>query len=332
VNQEVLSQAEVEALVQSVASGALEGAAPAPTGEVRDYDFNSQVHLSRGRMPTLERINERFGQLFRKSLFNLLRRSPEITIAPLQIKKFGDYVNSLATPTSLNLVRVSPLRGTGLVVMDPKLVFSLVDNFFGGSGRISKIDSREFTATEIRIVHMVLKHVFSDLREAWGNIAPIEMEYLSSETNPHFASVVGPTEIVVITSARIDLDGGGGELHITMPYAMLEPLREVLDSGKHADQDQTDERWATMLRDELEDAEVELTVSLGNCTVTVSELVDLKAGDILPCDFTGSACVRAEDIPIFRGSFGVSRGQQSVKYESRMSRPRNDKLLKVKSP
>jgi flagellar motor switch protein FliM len=329
-NQEVLSPEEVEALVRRVDAGGI-GAAPPPNGEVLPYDFNSQVHLSRGRMPTLERINERFGQLFRKSLFTLLRRSPEVTIAPLQLKKFGDYVNSLATPTSLNLVRISPLRGTGLVILDPKLVFALVDNFFGGNGRISKIDNREFTGTEIRVIHMVLKHVFADIREAWGNIAPIEMEYLSSETNPHFASVVGATEIVVITSAHIALDAGGGDLHITMPYSMLEPLREVLDSGKHADQGHTDERWATLLRDEIEDAEVQLTASLGNCTVTVSELVDLKPGDILPCDFSGSACVRAEDIPLFRGSFGVSRGLQSVKYESRVARARNENA-KVKNP
>ncbi len=175
-------------------------------------------------------------------------------------------------------------------------------------------------------MHLLLKHVFSDMRDSWGNVAPIEMEYVSSETNPHFASIVGPTEIVVITSVHVELDGGGGDLHITLPYSMLEPLREVLDSGKHADHGTHDERWLTSVREELEDAEVELKVLLGTAHLTVSELVNLKAGDVLPCDFAGKATVYADDVPLFRGPFGISRGNQCVKYESRVTRARNEKV------
>jgi flagellar motor switch protein FliM len=265
-------------------------------------------------------INERFARLFRVSLYNLLRRSPEISVAPVTIKKFSEYVHTLHVPTNLNLVKINPFRGTALIVLDPKLVFAVVDNFFGGTGRHAKIEGREFTATEQRIIHMMLRNVFADLHEAWSHIAPIEVEYLQSEINPHFANIVSPSEIVVITSFHVELDGGGGDLHITMPYAMIEPLREVLDSGMASDRVEKDDRWNVCLREEIEDAEVQLTTLLGRTSVTLAELVNLKPGDILSCDFTGKVLVLAEDVPMFRGSFGLSRGQQAIKFEERVRR------------
>src|SRR5882757_3284526 len=307
---DILNQEEIDALLHGVDSGAVKtDPVPAP-GEVLPYDFANQVRIVRGRMPTLEMINERFARLFRISLFNLLRRSPEVAVSPVQMQKFSEYVHSLHVPTSLNLVRIQPLRGTGLIILDPKLVFSVVDNFFGGNGRFTKIEGREFTATETRIIHMLLKHAFADLREAWTAVVRIDIEYLNSEINPHFANIVSPTEIVVVNKFHIELDGGGGDIHVTLPYAMIEPLREQLDAGVQSDRVENDERWLLALKDEIEDAEVELTTSLGHGSITVEQLMNLKAGDIVPCDFTGRATVFVEDVPMFRGPFGTSRGQQ----------------------
>lgn len=316
----ILDQAEIDALIHGVDTGAVSTESGPVPGEIRSYDFNNQMRIVRGRMPTLEMINERFARLFRVSLYNLLRRSPEIGVGPVQIKKFSEYVHTLHVPTSLNLVKINPLRGTALVVLDPKLVFAVVDNFFGGTGRHAKIEGREFTATEQRIIHMLLRNVFADLREAWSHVATIELEYLQSEINPHFANIVSPSEIVVVTTFHIELDGGGGNLHVTMPYAMIEPLREVLDAGVASDRVEKDERWMICLREEIEDAEVQLTTLLGRTSITLAELLNLKAGDILPCDFTGKVLVAAEDVPVFRGTFGISRGQQAVKVEERMRR------------
>ncbi len=320
--EKILNQDEVDALLNGMDSGAVSTAPPADPEGVRQYDFGKELRIVRGRMPTLEMINERFARLFRTSLYGLLRRNPEIAVGPVQLKKFGEYVHSLHLPTSLNLIKLNPLRGTGLIVVDPKLVFALVDNFFGGNGRHTKIEGRDFTATENRIISMALKHVFTDLREAWSHIANLEIEYLSSEMNPHFANIVSPTEIVVITSFRIELDGGGGDLHITMPYAMIEPMRDILDSGMQSDRVENDERWVVSLREELEDAEIEIVTVLGNATVTLAELINLKPGDIVPCDFSGQAQVYAEDVPIFRGPLGFSRGQIAVKVEERARRGR----------
>ena len=328
--QDVLSQDEIDALLHGVDSGSVATEDATVPGEARSYDFANQVRIVRGRMPTLEMINERFARLFRTSLFNLLRRTPEISVSPVELMKFSEYVHSLHVPTSLNIVRMQPLRGVGLVVLDPKLVFATVDNFFGGNGRFTKIEGRDFTATETRVIHLLLKHVFADLKEAWSNVARIDLEYVNSEINPHFANIVSPTEIVVITTFNIELDGGGGQVHITMPYAMIEPLRELLDAGVASDRVEHDERWMQALKEELEDAEVEVGAIIGRGRITLAELIDLKAGDIVPCDFSGRATVIAEDVPVFRGSFGVSHGNQAVKIEERVMRHKPkilDKLL-----
>jgi flagellar motor switch protein FliM len=319
---DILNQDEIDALLHGVDSGAVKTDPSATPGEARNYDFANQVRIVRGRMPTLEMINERFARLFRISLFNLLRRTPEVAVAPVKMQKFSEYVHSLHVPTNLNLIKILPLRGTGLVVIDPKLVFAAVDNFFGGNGRYAKIEGREFTATEQRIIHMLLKHIFADVKEAWSHVQRLDVEYINSEINPHFANIVSPTEIVVVTSFHIELDGGGGDIHITMPYAMLEPLRELLDAGVASDRVEHDERWVSALKEEIEDADVELTTLLGRAKVTMRQLMDMKAGDVLPCDFNGRATVLAEDVPIFRGTFGISNGQQAVQIEDRITRIR----------
>jgi flagellar motor switch protein FliM len=321
-DEKILNQDEIDALIHGVDTGAVQTEAVVIPGEARNYDFNNQMRIVRGRMPTLEMLNERFARLFRVSLYNLLRRTPEISVGPLQMKKFSEYVHTLHVPTSLNLVKISPLRGTALLVLDPKLVFAVVDNFFGGNGRHAKIEGRDFTATEQRVIHMLLRNAFADLREAWSHILQIEVEYLQSEINPHFANIVSPSEIVVIASFHVELDGGGGDMHVTMPYSMIEPMREVLDAGVQSDRVDHDERWMISLRDEIDDAEVEISTQLARATVSLADLLNFKTGDVIPCDFAGKVTLLAERVPVFRGTFGLSRGQQAVKIEERI-RARN---------
>jgi flagellar motor switch protein FliM len=321
-SQPVLDQAEVDALLNGMNSGAV-STEPAPvSGDVRQYDLGKEARIVRGRMPTLEMMNERFARLYRMSLYNMLRRSAAISVRGVQTFKFGEYVHRLHVPTSLNLIKIAPLRGTALLVLSPRLVFTVVDNFFGGKGRHAKIEGRDFTATESRIINMMLEAAFTDLKEAWSNVLPIDIEYVASEMNPQFANIVSPTEIVVVATFSIELDGGAGELHLTLPYSMIEPMREVFDAGIQSDRNDDDGRWRVSLREELEDAEVELTTVVGRSPVTIEQLLNFKPGDIVPCDFNGQATVYAEDIPILRGGFGISRGQQAVKLQSTLVRGR----------
>jgi len=301
-DQKILNQDEIDALINGMDAGAVktEPEAPPPPGTVMSFDFMNQMRIVRGRMPTLEMINERFARMFRVNLYGLLRRSPEVAVNPVEMKKWSEYVATLHVPTSLNMVRIHPLRGIGIVLFEPKLVFAIVDNFFGGNGRHAKIEGRDFTATEQRIIQMVLKTAFADLKEAWSHVADIDVEYMSSELNPAFANIVSPSEIVVVTSFHVELEGGGGDVHVTMPYSMIEPLREALDSGMTSDRVEHDERWAYSLKEEIDDAEVELSTILGHARVSLGDLLNLKAGDIVPCDFGGKVTVLAERVPVFR--------------------------------
>jgi len=319
---EILNQDEIDALLRGVDDGAVPTSAPAdePPGSVRSYDLATQVRIVRGRMPTLEMINDRFARQFRVSLFNMIRRTPEISVAPVRVQKYIEYTQNLHIPSSLNLIKINPLRGTALMMLDAKLVYAVVDNFFGGNGRYSKIEGREFTLTEARIVQMIMRQAFIDLAEAWSICAAINIEYVHSEINPHFANIVSPSEIVIVTSFKIDLEGGGGDLHVTMPYSMLEPIRDMLDSGMQSDRMEHDENWGRTLREEIEEAEVDLVPVLGRATLSLGRLVDLKPGDVIPCDFDGEITLYAEGIPVVRGGYGVSRGQQAVKVSKRISR------------
>jgi flagellar motor switch protein FliM len=321
MSAEILNQDEIDALLKGVDDGAVPTTPPPEEpGKVRDYDFATQIRIVRGRMPTLEMINDRFARLFRIGLFNMLRRTPEIAVAPVKVQKFTEYTQNLHVPSSLNLIKINPLRGTGLLTLDATLVFAIVDNFFGGNGRYAKIEGREFTLTEGRIVQMVLRQAFADLTEAWSICSAINIEYVNSEINPHFANIVSPSEIVVVTSFKIELDGGGGELHVTMPYAMIEPIRDLLDSGMQSDRMEHDENWNRTLREEIEEAEVELVPVLGHSTLSLGRLVDLKPGDVIPCDFDGEVTLFAEGVPVLRGGYGLSRGQQAVKVSQRVMR------------
>jgi flagellar motor switch protein FliM len=317
---EILNQDEIDALLKGVDEGAVPTEAPPDPGVARPYDLATQTRLVRGRMPTLEMINDRFARLFRIGLFNMIRRTPEIAVAPVKVQKFNEYTQNVHVPASLNLIKINPLRGTALLTLDATLVFAIVDNFFGGNGRYAKIEGREFTQTEGRIVQMVLRQAFADLTEAWSICSAIGIEYLHSESNPHFANIVSPSEAVVVSSFKLELDGGGGQLQIVMPYAMIEPIRDLLDSGVQSDRMEHDENWNRTLRGEIEEAEVELVPVLGHAQMTIGRLVDLKPGDVIPCDFDGDITLYAEGVAVLRGGYGISRGQQAVKVSQRINR------------
>jgi flagellar motor switch protein FliM len=273
-------------------------------------------------MPTLEIVNERFARHMRVSLFNMMRRSAEVSFNGIQMIKFGEYIHTLFVPTSLNMVRFRPLKGTGLITMEARLVFILVDNFFGGDGRYhAKIEGREFTPTERRIIQMLLKLIFEDYKESWAPVMDVSFEYLDSEVNPAMANIVSPTEVVVISSFHIELDGGGGAFHVSLPYSMLEPIRELLDAGVQSDKEDTDFRWSKALRDEIMDVNVNLSTHMLDFELPLHEMMELKAGDILPIEMPDHITVLIEDLPTFRAKLGRSRDNMALKIIEKIERP-----------
>jgi flagellar motor switch protein FliM len=322
--QEVLNQEEVNALLNAVDSGDVNTDAPVNPDEVRPYDFLNDQGPTRLAMPAFDLINERMARSLRVSIYNLLRRPLEIAVMPMKVRKFSDYAQSLALPSNLNMVRVNPLRGSGLFALDPALVFAIVDNFFGGNGRQQPVEGREFAPTEMRVIQMLLRAAFTDMREAWAPVAAIDVELVKSELNPSFVQIAAPAEPVVICGFQLALEGGGGEMHVVLPLSMLEPLKEVLEAGAGGASAVQDDRWLASLKEDIQDAEIELSTMLGHASVTLNQLVNLKPGDVIPCDFSGKATVLAEGVPLFRGSYGVSRGHQSVRFEQRVRRPRTN--------
>lgn len=321
--KDLLSQDEIDALLHGVDDGDVETEDDA--GEdadgIRPYDLASHERIVRGRMPTLEMINERFARHTRISLFNLLRRTADVTVGGIQVMKYGDYIHTLYVPTSMSLVKVHPLRGTALFIMDARLVFKLVDQFFGGDGRHAKIEGREFTPTETRIVHKTLQQLFQDLKDAWRSVAELEFEHVGHEVNPAMANAINPTEVVVVSSFQIDLEGGTGELHITMPYSMLEPIREQLVSGVQANEEKGDERWLTALRRDIMMATLELDLTIAERELTLRDVMQLEAGDVIPVEMPENLELRANGIPMFECQLGTSRGNLAVKIKDPIKRP-----------
>jgi len=321
---DLLSQDEIDALLHGVDDGDVETDTEVDegvAGDAREYDFNSQERIVRGRMPTLEMVNERFARYFRISLFNFLRRSAEISISGIQIQKFSEYVQGLFVPTNLNIVRFAPLRGRALIVMEPRLVFTAVDNFFGGVGQFyNKVEGREFTPTEMRIIRLIIDLIFKDLKEAWKPVLELDFEYMSSEVNPAFANIVSPAEIVVVSTVHIELEGGGGDINIAMPYSMIEPIRDLLDAGISSDQGESDNnRWQVSLRNEVMRSKVNVNSMLVEKQVKLSDVLHFKKGDVIPIDLPKEVMLRAESIPIFTGEVGLSDGNYAVKISEKIS-------------
>lgn len=326
MSADVLNQDEIDALLHGVDSGEVKTEPEAPAGEARPYDFATQTRIVRGRMPTLEMINERLARQLRVALFGMLRRTPELSVGAVSTPKFAEYLPTLQVPTSLNLVKVAPLAGTALVIFEPRLIFSVIDNYFGGNGRHSKIEGRDFTPTEYRIIHMLLDMVLAGMQDAWTPVLGIQPEFVNSEVNPHFANIVSPTEIVVVSKFRVELEGGGGDIHITLPYSMLEPLKDTLRAGVQSDRADRDERWGQSLRNELEESEVDLVTVLGQARLTLGELIDMKPGDIIPCSFDGRATVLADGLPLLHGEVGQQHGRQVVKVQQMLARKAGNAL------
>jgi flagellar motor switch protein FliM len=320
---DLLSQDEIDALLDGVSGGSVATGSdePLPSDAVITYDFTQQDRIVRGRLPTLEMVNDRFARFFRAAIFNVLRKTCDVSVLGVKMVKFAEYVHGLAVPSNLNLVRIKPLRGTALVLFEPRLVFTVIDNFFGGDGRYhARIEGRDFTATENRVIQIMLDALFGAMVEAWAPVLGLQFEYQSSEINPQFANIVSPTETVVVSRFHVELDGGGGDINLTLPYAMVEPIRNLLDAGVQSDRVDRDDRWAELLQEEVLDAEVDLSSLLLEAQLSLGEFLHLRPGDVIPVQLPELATVYAEDVPVFRGRYGQSNGRNAVRFHVQAGR------------
>ena len=315
---EVLSQGEVDALLRGVGDGDIEtetDEAPEEVSGIVPYDLTSQEKIIRGRLPTLDIINQLFSRLFKNTFSTLMRKSVNVSTVSTDTIKFGDFIRSLPVPSSLHIFRMEPLRGHGLIVVESKLVFAVVDTFFGGSGaKEAKITERDFSAIEIRMTKTVILSVLQDLEEAWRPVHTVTTNFVRSEVNPQFAAIVPPTDIVLVILFEIEMENISGTLTICLPYAAIEPVIPKLKAQFQSEELEVDQVWVRRLRAELLSTEIEIIAELGGTQITPEELMHFKVGDtlILGNDVTDPLILKVEGNPKFKGFPGVSRGNKAI--------------------
>ena len=317
MNQQILSQDEVDALLQGITgeSQKLEQE-ETPTTGIRDYDLASQERIVRGRMPTMEVINERFARNIRVGIFNLIRKSPEVSIGGIKVQKFSAFLREIVVPTNFNIVTVKPLRGSGLIVCDPNLVFAVIDSLFGGIGKYhARIEGRDFSPTELRVIHRLVETVCAEYKKAWSGIYPVELEYQRSEMQPQFANIATPSEVVVSTNFTLEIGETTGSVHFCIPYSTLEPIRDVMYGTIQGDSGEPDRRWVNLLKEQIQSAEVDLVAELAHAGATVEQLLSFKPGDFIELDLDPMIQAKVDGVPVFDCHYGTSNKHYSIKID-----------------
>jgi len=314
---QILSQEEVDALLRGISGGDIET-------EVEDsidpsavtlYDLTSQDRIIRGRMPTLEMINEKFARFLRTTLSSLMRKLITVNAMSVSVIKFGEFLKTLPVPTSLHLFRMDPLRGNAILVMEPKIIFTLVDILFGGTGKeFFKVEGREFTSIENSLIRKVVMNALVDLEKAWNSLIELSIVYQRSEVNPQFAQIVSLTDVVVVVSFEIEVEYNTGVMFLCIPYSSLEPIREKLQTGFQSEQMGIDKVWAERFKENLGLSRVEVVIELGKSSLKGRDIIELKKGDVIVLDQDPSIPLFAlvEGVPKFLCKPGVFKGSQAV--------------------
>lgn len=318
----ILSQEEVDALLRGLSEGEIE---PSKEGQedydesgIRPYDLTAQDRIIRGRMPTLEIINERFARLYRVAISSALRRVVDISATQTEMMKFGEFLKTLPVPTSLHIIKLDPLRGHALLVVESKLIFNLLECFFGGLGRSHfKIEGRDFTPVEHRIIMRIVKAALAELENAWRPVVPLSFQFVRSEVNPQFAAIVPPSDLVIVIHFEFELDQAIGKVILSLPYSTIEPIRSQLQASYQSDQLEIDETWLSRLKKRITEVEVEMVAELGTTTIKTGDLLKMDVGDVLVLnqDAEKPITVKVQGVTKFLGYPGVFRGSRAVKIE-----------------
>lgn len=303
----------------------MDGSIPVDTGfntaaRVKKHDLASEDSSLGVNITSIDMINERFIRTFRLGLVEMLRTSPKVNPNQVEIVRFGDYLKSLKAPLSVNVVRMNPLRGNSIVVIDPTVVFSSLDSFFGGFGKgVGNLPpGRLFTPTESRIIHMILEVFFRSLKDAWSAVLPVDFELVSSEINPQFAQIADENDLVILT--RFEAEGNmdaQGFIDLVYPYASLKPIRELLRSRVQSGDgnDESDKQWREELEEAVDSASLEARVLLGSVESSFGDIETMKEGDVLFFKKPELARLLVNGLPAFDVQVGSIGAQTAVQIE-----------------
>lgn len=313
---DLLSQEEIDALLGGV-SGEEAGQAPGGAGEaqIRPYDPATQHRVIRERLQALDIINERFARHFRMALFNLIRRSADITVDAVRYQSYSDFSRNVPVPTNINIIAMKPLKGSALIVFPPSLVFIVVDNLFGGDGRfVTRSEGREFTNTEQRIIQRMLQLAIDAYSESWKSVYPLEISYLRSEMQSKFANITNsPNEIVVNTSFNIEVGNLSSHFQICMPFSMIEPLRDLLANPLNDGTQDPENVWGRRMAGEIRQSEVELVADFASIPSRIAHVMALKVGDILPLELPETVFAHVDGVPVMECEYGSQQEQHALR-------------------
>lgn len=313
---DLLSQDEIDMLLRGgdETDAAHEEAGTLDASRVRPYDPATQHRVIHERLHALDIINERFARYFRMALFNLIRRSIDITVKSVRYQSYSEFSMHMPMPTNINLLAMKPLRGTALVVFPPSVVFMVVDNLFGGDGRfVTKSEGREFTHTEQRIIRRLLGLSVDAYKDAWKSVYPLEIEYLRSEMQAKFANITSsPNEIVVNATFHLEVGNLSSDFNIVIPYLMIEPMRQLLN-GPLTDTNPEEERhWNKRMAGEIAHSEVELIADFVEMDARVGQVMALKVGDVLPIELPDIINARVDGVPVMTCEYGSHNGLRAL--------------------
>ena len=299
-----ISDEEVSALLEKSGADA-----------VRPYDFTAQ-RINRTRLPLLEVVSKSFAERAGASISALVGRDAAIQFTSLESAKGGELQAALPVPGSLAVVRLKPLPGLAFVSVEPALLLTLLDGFFGGSGRAT-VDAQAAVAPAAqRFLALLLRSLAADLTAAWAPVAPIELELVKQETNPRLVQLGAANEPVLVLKFTVEFGARSGRIDWLLPEALLAPVREALaaDGGQTTVRKQ--EAWAPVLTSALQDAALDTRAILAQAQISLRELVRLSPGDIIPIEAPQQVTLFAGDVPLYRGRFGVSQGRNALKILS----------------
>jgi flagellar motor switch protein FliM len=232
------------------------------------------------------------------------------------VQRYSAFLRELAVPTNFNIVAIRPLRGSGLIVCEPALVFGVIDTLYGGLGKYqTRIEGRDSSATEQRVINRLVDVITEEYKKAWKGIYPVELEYQRSEMQPQFANIATPSEIVVSTSFQLEIGDISGSIHFCFPYATLEPIRDVLYSSTQGDSIEVDKRWVNLLTYEIQAAEVTLVAQLAKADATVQQLLSMKKGDFIELEREPTIQATVDGVPLFECQYGTHNAKYAIRID-----------------
>jgi flagellar motor switch protein FliM len=313
MSDQILTQEEIDALLSAMDKGEvdLEEEVRQET-EVLAFNLTSQNIMLRDQFHALDEVYDKLARMLGTSFSALLQRSIEVDFISTEMVKYTECISAFSNPTSFAIFAMEPLIGSAMLAVEPRLVYSLIDCMFGGDGQPTE-RMREFTLIEQRMMHKFALEVFANLQKAWEIVNPITVCLKKTEIKPDFVYLASPNDLIVVIVFGVKGREFSGNLHICIPYLMLEPIKDQL-STKYLREKDMEHNWSEQLQMLLQDTQVTLTAELGITTRSVRDLLDLQVDDVVQLN-TGPedlVTLAVDHIPKFLGFPGIIKGNRAV--------------------